>query len=75
MWTRTSSQYPNFIAQYVTENSRWASPKFILGESYGGMRSGGVAWRLLTEHNIGLNGVVLVSPFMAMADWVFWPRR
>jgi len=55
-----------FIVQYVTDNGRWASPKFILGESYGGMRSGGVAWRLLTEHNLGLNGVVLVSPFMEM---------
>jgi carboxypeptidase C (cathepsin A) len=55
-----------FIAQYVTENGRWASPKFILGESYGGMRSGGVAWHLLQEYNLGLNGVVLVSPFMAM---------
>ena len=56
----------DFIVQYVTENGRWASPKFILGESYGGMRSGGVAWRLLTEHNLALNGVVLVSPFMTM---------
>lgn len=55
-----------FIAQYVTENGRWASPKFILGESYGGMRSGGVAWHLLQEHSLGLNGVVLVSPFMEM---------
>jgi len=55
-----------FIVQYVTENGRWASPKFILGESYGGMRSGGVAWHLLQEHNLGLNGVVLVSPFMEM---------
>jgi carboxypeptidase C (cathepsin A) len=57
----------DFIVQYVTQNGRWASPKFILGESYGGMRSGGVAWRLLTKHNLGLNGVVLVSPFMEMA--------
>ena len=56
-----------FIVKYVTENGRWASPKFILGESYGGMRSGGVAWRLLKEHNLALNGVVLVSPFMEMA--------
>ena len=55
-----------FIAQFVTENGRWASPKFILGESYGGMRSGGVAWHLLQKHNLGLNGVVLVSPFMEM---------
>ena len=55
-----------FIVQYVTENGRWASPKFLLGESYGGMRSGGVALRLLTRHNMGLNGVALVSPFMEM---------
>lgn len=57
----------DFIVQYVTENGRWASPKYILGESYGGMRSGGVAWRLLSEHKLALNGVVLVSPFMEMA--------
>ena len=25
-----------FIVRYVTENGRWASPKFLLGESYGG---------------------------------------
>jgi carboxypeptidase C (cathepsin A) len=56
-----------FIVRYVTENGRWASPKFLLGESYGGMRSGGVAWRLLSQHNLALNGVILVSPFMEMA--------
>lgn len=56
-----------FIVRYVTENGRWASPKYILGESYGGMRSGGVAWRLLSKYNLALNGVVLVSPFMEMA--------
>jgi carboxypeptidase C (cathepsin A) len=55
-----------FIVKYTTENGRWASPKFILGESYGGMRTGGVAWHLLRKHNFALNGVVLVSPFMEM---------
>ncbi len=55
-----------FIVQYVTENGRWASPKYILGESYGGMRSGGVAYYLLDKHMMALNGVVLVSPFMEM---------
>ena len=58
----------NFIVQYLTENGRWASPKYILGESYGGMRSGGVAYELLTKHLIALNGVILVSPFMEMAS-------
>jgi len=56
-----------FIVQYLTENGRWASPKYILGESYGGMRSGGVAYYLLTNHLVALNGVILVSPFMEMA--------
>ena len=55
-----------FIVQYLTENGRWASPKYILGESYGGIRSGGVAYYLLTRHMVALNGVILVSPFM---DW------
>ena len=53
-----------FIARYLTENGRWQSPKYILGESYGGIRSGGVALELLRTHSIALNGVVLVSPYM-----------
>ena len=57
----------DFIARYITDNGRWASPKYILGESYGGMRGGGVSYDLLTRHNIGLNGVVLVSPYMDAA--------
>jgi len=57
-----------FIVQYITENGRWASPKYILGESYGGMRSGGVAYYLLANHMVALNGVVLVSPFMELAS-------
>lgn len=53
-----------FIVQYLTESGRWTSPKYILGESYGGMRSGGVAYYLLNNHFVALDGVVLVSPFM-----------
>jgi len=56
-----------FIKAWVSENGRWASPKVLLGESYGGMRSGGVSLALLDAHGIALNGVVLVSPFMGMA--------
>lgn len=56
-----------FIVKYVTDSGRWASPKYILGESYGGMRSGGVALYLLDRHMLALNGVVLVSPFMEMS--------
>lgn len=56
-----------FIANFLTDNNRWASPKFVLGESYGGIRTGGVAHKLLTEYGVGLNGVILVSPFMDAA--------
>jgi carboxypeptidase C (cathepsin A) len=56
-----------FIARFITDNNRWNSPKFVLGESYGGIRTGGVAHKLLTEYGIGLNGVILVSPFMDAA--------
>lgn len=61
---RASAQ---FIDRFITENNRWKSPKFVLGESYGGIRTGGVAYKLLTEHGVGLNGVILVSPFMDAA--------
>jgi len=54
----------NFIARWTTDNNRWLSPKYLLGESYGGMRSGGVAYDLLSRHSLTLNGVILVSPFM-----------
>jgi carboxypeptidase C (cathepsin A) len=57
----------DFIVRYITDNGRWASPKYILGESYGGMRAGGVAYDLLDRYSVGLNGVVLVSPYMDVA--------
>ncbi|MBI1853568.1 MAG: carboxypeptidase [Planctomycetes bacterium] len=55
-----------FIKRYVTENGRWASPKYILGESYGGVRSAGLVQYLQSAHGMNFNGVVLVSPFLSM---------
>jgi carboxypeptidase C (cathepsin A) len=54
----------DFIVRYLNANGRWSSPKYILGESYGGMRSGAVAYVLLARHNVTLNGVILVSPYL-----------
>lgn len=53
-----------FIVRYLGDNNRWSAPKFILGESYGGMRTAGVSYELLTKHNVALNGIVLVSPYL-----------
>ncbi|MYM37922.1 S10 family peptidase [Duganella qianjiadongensis] len=54
----------DFIVKYVSQNKRWSSPKFVLGESYGGMRTAGVAYELLSKKNLALNGIILVSPFL-----------
>ena len=57
----------NFIVKYLSQNKRWSSPKFVLGESYGGMRTAGVAYELLTRNNVALNGVILTSPYLDYA--------
>ncbi len=50
-----------FIRQWVTENGRWNSPKYLLGESYGTTRSAGVVDALQTRFGMSFNGVILVS--------------
>jgi carboxypeptidase C (cathepsin A) len=52
------------IAQWIADNHRADSPKFILGESYGGFRAVKVARALRREHGITINGVAMVSPLM-----------
>ena len=49
-----------FIQQYISENHRWVSPKFLAGESYGTTRSALMA-KLLEDKGIALNGLILVS--------------
>lgn len=51
------------IERYVTKYGRWMSPKFLLGESYGTLRSGALAYQL-QERGMALNGVVLLSSIM-----------
>jgi len=50
----------DFIRLYTTRNSRWTSPKFLAGESYGTTRSAGLSGYLV-EHGIALNGICLIS--------------
>ncbi len=53
--------FSEFIRLYVTKFNRWSSPKYLLGESYGTVRSAGVSKELQSRHGIELNGIVLVS--------------
>lgn len=49
-----------FVRRFLGSHSRWNSPRFLLGESYGTTRSAVLA-RELQRSNIDLNGIVLVS--------------
>ncbi|CAJ0800842.1 hypothetical protein LMG7141_03880 [Ralstonia condita] len=56
-----------FIQRYLTKNSRWNSPKFLYGESYGTARSAVLSW-LLHEDGIELNGITLQSSILDYAN-------
>ena len=51
----------DFIRLYVTRNERWASSKYLAGESYGTPRSVGLAQYLSEEYSLDLNGLMLIS--------------
>jgi carboxypeptidase C (cathepsin A) len=55
-----------FIQKWLTANNRWASPKAIVGESYGGRRAAALTRKLAEGFNINLNRVVLLSPEFRM---------
>jgi carboxypeptidase C (cathepsin A) len=50
-----------FIHDWTTRYQRWLSPKFVLGESYGGIRAAGLAGYLQDRYYMELNGAVIVS--------------
>jgi carboxypeptidase C (cathepsin A) len=50
-----------FIRLFATREQRWMSPKFLCGESYGGIRAAGLADFLQGKHGMYLNGVIIVS--------------
>jgi carboxypeptidase C (cathepsin A) len=50
------------IALYLAKNSRASSPKFILGESYGGFRAAKVARVLQSEQGVVVSGILMLSP-------------
>jgi carboxypeptidase C (cathepsin A) len=52
------------VALYVAKNSRVSSPKFILGESYGGFRAAKVARALQDDQGIVVSGILMLSPLL-----------
>lgn len=52
------------IRLWTTRNDRWASPKFLAGESYGTTRAAGLADHLQRFHGMYLNGIVMISTIL-----------
>lgn len=52
------------ISLYVQRNNRLASPKYLLGESYGGFRAAKVASALKKDQGILVAGVLMLSPLI-----------
>jgi carboxypeptidase C (cathepsin A) len=57
------------IRRWLEKSDRLLSPKFIAGESYGGIRGPKVVRNLQTEQGIGIRGLILVSPLFDFRDY------
>jgi len=51
----------HFIRTWLTDNGRWNSPRFLMGESYGTTRAAAVAKILENDLSISLNGLIFIS--------------
>ena len=56
------------IRHWLAANERLTSPKFIVGESYGGFRGPRLAETLATDQGIGISGLVLISPALELSE-------
>ena len=63
------------IRRWLDRFDRDASPKYLLGESYGGFRVPRLARELASVQGVGVSGLVLVSPLLDAGgrSWVFDP--
>ena len=60
-----------FIRLYISRNERWASPKFIAGESYGTTRAAGLSMLLQEKYSLYLNGLMLFSTALDFSAFRF----
>lgn len=55
------------VRKWLTARGRLGSPKFLLGESYGGFRCVKLVDALRAHENIGVSGLFLLSPVLEFA--------
>lgn len=52
------------VRRWLDRNDRAVSPKYLLGESYGGFRAPRLARELQSQRGVGISGMVLLSPLL-----------
>jgi carboxypeptidase C (cathepsin A) len=65
----------DFIRLYTSRNTRWLSPKIVLGESYGTTRAAGLSNYLQNRYGLYLNGIILVSSVLNFQALEFTPQN
>ncbi len=57
--------FAQFVTQFLSRYQRWNAPRYLLGESYGTTRTVALANRLKVQHNIDVNGIILLSQYLS----------
>jgi carboxypeptidase C (cathepsin A) len=57
------------IRRWLEKYDRLSSPKFVAGESYGGIRGPKIVRNLQTQQGVGVRGLILVSPLLDFRDF------
>jgi carboxypeptidase C (cathepsin A) len=57
------------IRRWLEKHDRLLSPKYIAGESYGGIRGPKLVNKLQVEHGVGIKGLILISPVLDFRDY------
>jgi len=52
------------VYDWLLANQRMESPKYLVGESYGGYRVPRLAYYLETQVGVGISGMTMVSPYL-----------
>jgi carboxypeptidase C (cathepsin A) len=55
------------MRRWLTRYDRWASPVFLVGESYGGLRAAALSHSLTRDVGVAVSGMALVSPALDIA--------
>ncbi len=57
------------IRRWLERNDRLLSPKFVGGESYGGIRGPKIVSNLQTRQGVGVRGLILISPLLDFREF------